>query len=137
MRKVTRSSKAFMSSYDAELVEAILRRQAQEGALRVLEWGAGISTTGFFRSLSDSAIAVDWTSVESSVCFFREQYPPRGAEVSELYNVRARAPRPHFIREAQPCGQQIYPSSLCLRLGAPQSHRIQLARSKGGSGLLP
>lgn len=78
----TESPKAWMSVRDADLYEALLHRLAvrRKGQpLRVLEWGAGRSTTWYTNFLSRLGAPFQWVAIEHDGHFVGEQIRPRFA----------------------------------------------------------
>jgi hypothetical protein len=60
------SSKAWMTAGDADLLQEILARLAARfgGELRVLEWGAGLSTLHYPAWLAANGVRVSWLAIE-------------------------------------------------------------------------
>lgn len=70
------SGKAFMSEVDVALIEQVLRRKAQKGPVRVLEWGSGSGTVHFAQVLEDSRCDWSWLSIEHDREFAHARLEP-------------------------------------------------------------
>jgi ribosomal protein S19 len=66
-----------MSPRDADLLEAILVNKVESNTLRVLEWGAGVSTTALFKSMYERGMQVNWLSLESDLRFYKKFISPK------------------------------------------------------------
>src|SRR4051812_45807056 len=82
------SPKAWMSVRDADLLEALLHRQALEhDPLRVLEWGGGRSTCWYPRYLQTLGRRYLWVTVEHDQAYCDRELVmrlPPGARVCRL-----------------------------------------------------
>lgn len=72
------SPKAWMSVVDADLLEqTLLRVAARTGRMsRILEWGSGLSTLTFSRSLADAGREFMWLTLEHNREFMDEHVRP-------------------------------------------------------------
>lgn len=70
------SHKAWMSKRDADLFERLLLDATTGGPSRILEWGAGKSTSYFTQLLRSEGRSFRWTSLEYNLRFFEDDVAP-------------------------------------------------------------